>query len=111
CIEMVEGVPQSQNHTGGHGMVPTQMNAALKVADPRWQAMQFVNPAAYGARLGKGSGVAIMYDAGSRSHHFVVVDSISETHVSVRDPWEGTSYSMDVGDFDAAWTGLAWFKQ
>jgi Papain-like cysteine protease AvrRpt2 len=45
------------------------------------------------------------YDTMNRYHHMVVVDGVDEDSVQVRDPWEGSSYTMTLEDFKARWTG------
>lgn len=39
-------------------------------------------------------------------HHMVIVDGVGEQGVSIRDPWEGSSYTMVKEEFVRRWTGL-----
>lgn len=45
------------------------------------------------------------------SGHHLVVDSVINNVVSIRDPWEGTRYTMSFAEFDANWTGQALYRK
>lgn len=53
----------------------------------------------------------LLENAGTRlpkSHHSVVVDGFSSRNrLQIRDPYEGTRYEMDLGEFEKIWTGAA----
>lgn len=54
--------------------------------------------------------MAQMKEIGNRIAHMVVVDGIDETGlVLVRDPWEGTSYKMELEQFLQVWSQIAVF--
>ena len=54
--------------------------------------------------------MAQMKEIRNRIAHMVVVDGIDETGlVLVRDPWEGTSYKMELDQFLQVWSQIAVF--
>ena len=72
----------------------------------------FVGFEAYDALNKTGSWSAMMWDQGSKIGHWVVVKgSDSKGHISIYDPWKGTSYKMTEKDFKETWNGNAVFNQ
>lgn len=43
---------------------------------------------------------------GNKAHHAVVVVGVEDGVVTIRDPWEGSSYTMSLADFQYRWTGV-----
>jgi len=59
----------------------------------------------------RGSWGAVLYGEGLDVPHMVVVDALDEVgNVAVRDPFEGSSYTMLRGEFEDFWTGFATFR-
>lgn len=49
---------------------------------------------------------------GGARHWVVVVDDINGAgRVKIRDPWEGTKYTMTYDDFDSVWTGHSVYRE
>ncbi len=58
-----------------------------------------------------GSWAALFYERGAKTGHWVVVDGVSARgRIMIRDPWEGTKYTMSNSDFFGAWTNLAVYR-
>jgi len=54
--------------------------------------------------------MAQMKEIGNRIAHMVVVDGVDETGlVLIRDPWEGSSYKMELDQFLEVWSRIAVF--
>jgi filamentous hemagglutinin len=53
-----------------------------------------------------GSWAAMMWEQHAPIGHFVVIDGLDYYgRIKVRDPWDGTSYKMEMKDFLAHWSG------
>jgi filamentous hemagglutinin len=53
-----------------------------------------------------------MWEEGSSVGHWVIVDGLDDAgRVMMRDPWQATSYKMDVGAFQQRWTGYSVWRQ
>jgi filamentous hemagglutinin len=78
---------------------------ALNVVEgtTRW-AGGYIGAEALGAAVRKGPFGAMLWNPGSRIGHWVVVDSVENGMVGVRDPANATSYMMRLADFLEAWT-------
>lgn len=51
-----------------------------------------------------------MKEFGNRIAHIVVVDGQNSAElVLIRDPWEGTSYKMEIDEFLRVWSQIAVF--
>jgi len=65
----------------------------------------FVDPSDFVALTKRGSWVAMMWNKGNRVGHWVVVDGVDDLgQVLIRDPWNGTKYSMKFEDFLETWS-------
>jgi filamentous hemagglutinin len=61
-----------------------------------------------------GSWAAVLWEAGSRIGHMVIVDAFEEDkqRVRIRDPWPpGTRYTMNLEDFVHWWSESAIFRR
>jgi filamentous hemagglutinin len=57
-----------------------------------------------------GTWIAFMKERTNRIGHTVVVDGLDAVgHIRIRDPWEGTRYTMTIRDFLHYWTDVAVF--
>ena len=64
--------------------------------------------------MDNGVWTAELREAGARLAHLVVVDGLDRNgRVLIRDPWQGTSYKMEQGEFCCYWTlrGVFWVEQ
>lgn len=49
-----------------------------------------------------------MWERGASMGHLVIIDGFNNIgRLKVRDPWEGTSYTMEIKDFLEVWSGVA----
>ncbi|MCL1465533.1 cysteine peptidase family C39 domain-containing protein [Argonema galeatum] len=73
----------------------------------------FVSASSFDALNATGSWIGVLWGAGARIGHTVVVDGIYNDTVLIRDPWDGTKYRMRKGDFLEYWNGQAvyWIEQ
>ncbi|MCK9815296.1 hemagglutinin repeat-containing protein, partial [Pseudomonas sp. MAFF 302046] len=59
-----------------------------------------------------GAWAAQLWERGSKIGHWIVVDGLdSSGRVMIRDPWQGTSYKMDMKEFKSAWNGYSIWGQ
>ncbi len=55
-----------------------------------------------------GSWAAVMWERGTHIGHLVIIDGFDNyRRLKVRDPWQGTRYTMDIKDFLEVWSGFA----
>lgn len=102
---------------GGVPVTPDSLADALDTLDTNttrlWQGGAIQIPGAPGNALVRalnqtGSWIAFMKELANPISHTVVVDGLDAAgQVSVRDPWEGTRYTMTMPDFLEYWTGIA----
>ena len=59
-----------------------------------------------------GSWAAMLWETGSKIGHMIVVDGIDrEGYVLIRDPWEGTRYTMKKSDFLQYWNDYGVYRR
>ena len=89
------------------------LNALDSTVSRRWEGGGIYIPGASDESLVRtlnntGSWSAVMWEQGARIGHLVIIDGFhSYGRLRVRDPWEGTSYTMDMKDFLEVWSGVA----
>ncbi len=93
------------------------LSAALSIADNgrRWIGGSLTIQGASESELidtlnSTGSWAAVLRSTGTMSHMVVVDGSDVVGNLMIRDPWEGTSYTMKTDDFINYWTSEAVFR-
>ncbi|NER08433.1 MAG: hypothetical protein F6K17_40795 [Okeania sp. SIO3C4] len=107
-IENLTGVPTSASE------IADALNQLSPASLHRWQGGYLdtsTSLAAFNLLLRTAKPwMAQMKEIGNRIAHMVVVDAFDETGlVLVRDPWEGTSYKMEIDQFLQVWSQIAVF--
>lgn len=108
AIENLTGAPTSAQ------VIAEALNQLAPVASKRWQGgyIEASTPlAAFRLLLNtKKPWLAQMKEFGNRIAHIVVVDGQNSAGlVLIRDPWESTSYKMEVDEFLRVWSQIAVF--
>lgn len=108
AIENLTGVPTTAQD------IAEALKELTMVSFPPWQAGFIDAPtplAAFNLLLNtQKSWMGQMKEFGNKIGHLVVVDGVDRTgFVLIRDPWEGTSYKMEIDEFLNFWTQIAVF--
>jgi filamentous hemagglutinin len=107
-IENLTGAPTSAEE------IAEALNQLVPIASKRWQGgyIDVSTPlAAFKLLLNtQKPWLAQMKEFGNRIAHVVVVDGLNYRGlVLIRDPWEGTSYKMEIDEFLRVWSQIAIF--
>lgn len=95
------------------------MNQLNSTSDGKWQGGFFniigaTDKQIFLSLCQTGSWIAELREPLAKIGHFVVVDGIdNEEKPLIRDPWDGTSYKMEIEEFLNHWTfqGIFWRKK
>lgn len=109
------GVDVDQLQLGDNLTSTSSLSRAMNTVDPSgagaWTG-NAVSHDSFGALNKTGSWSAMMWDKGSKTGHWVVVDGQNPAgNVVIRDPWNATSYNMTIDEFMDSWNGMAVYKQ
>jgi filamentous hemagglutinin len=107
-VENLTGAPTSAEE------IAEALNQLAPLVSKRWQGGYIDVPTpliAFKLLLNtKKPWLAQMKEFGNRIAHVVVVDGQNAAGlVLIRDPWEGTSYKMEVDEFLRVWSQIAIF--
>lgn len=59
-----------------------------------------------------GSWAAVMWERSASIGHLVVIDGFDDHgRLKIRDPWDGTSYTMQMTDFLQVWSGIGLYSR
>lgn len=59
-----------------------------------------------------GSWAAVMWEWNASMGHLVIVDGFNDQgRLLIRDPWDGTSYKMEIHDFLAVWSRIGLYSR
>ncbi len=110
CGEMLlkdMGVNATQAQLGNGLSTIDSLTQSLNSFSSGWQG-EMVDTSSFGALNQTGSWSAMMWDQGSSIGHWVVVDGLDDAgNVLIRDPFNGTSYTMTESNFLNSWSGGA----
>jgi len=125
CVEMMLGdrkINASQNVisklAGDGATYETQLASVLNKLDSsgsrKWvgSGVDADDIGTFHGLSSTGAWAAQLWERGSKIGHWVVVDGLdSGGRVMIRDPWKGTSYKMDMKEFQGTWNGYSIWGQ